>query len=129
MPAGLGIRPLPSRAPFGPGQAGGLFAMAQQSAYPDVMNLHASGFVVMMTLVGGGFVSFWGPVIGATVFFLARDLLGALTETWLLWYGLMFMAVVLFKPEGIAGAWQELFKARGAGRLGAPASLIALLRR
>ncbi len=111
------------------GLAGGLFAMAQQSAYPDVMNLHASGFVVMMTLVGGGFVSFWGPVIGATVFFLARDLLGALTETWLLWYGLMFMAVVLFKPEGIAGAWQELFKARGGDRASAPCGLLALLRR
>ncbi len=111
------------------GLAGGLFAMAQQSAYPDVMSLHTSGFVVMMTLIGGGFVSFWGPVIGAAVFFLARDLLGALTETWLLWYGLMFMAVVLFKPEGIAGAWQELFKARGPGRAGALVGLLALLRR
>ncbi len=111
------------------GLAGGLFAMAQQSAYPDVMSLHASGIVVMMTLVGGGFVSFWGPVIGVTVFFLARDLLGTLTETWLLWYGLMFMAVVMFKPEGIAGVWQELFKARGPGRAGAPAGLLALLRR
>ncbi|MEQ9199789.1 MAG: branched-chain amino acid ABC transporter permease, partial [Rhodospirillales bacterium] len=89
------------------GLSGGLFAIAQESAYPDVMSLHASGFVVMMTLIGGGFVSFWGPVIGAIVFFLARDFLGSLTETWLLWYGLMFMGVILFKPEGIAGAWQD----------------------
>jgi len=89
------------------GLAGGLFAMAQESAYPDVMSLHASGFVVMMTLVGGGFVSFWGPVIGAVIFFLARDLLGSMTETWLMWYGLMFMAMVLFKPEGAAGAWHD----------------------
>ena len=37
-------------------------------------------------------------------------MLGAATETWLLWYGLMFMAVVMFKPEGIAGVWQSLFK-------------------
>lgn len=99
------------------GLAGGLFAIAQESAYPDVMSLHASGFVVMMTLIGGGFVSFWGPVIGAIVFFMARDLLGALTETWLLWYGLMFMAVMLFKPEGIAGAWQA-WRARAARRRG-----------
>ena len=89
------------------GLAGGLFAMAQESAYPDVMSLHASGFVVMMTLVGGGFVSFWGPVVGVVIFFLARDLLGSLTETWLLWYGLIFMAMVLFKPEGAAGIWQD----------------------
>jgi branched-chain amino acid transport system permease protein len=89
------------------GLAGGLFAMAQESAYPDVMSLHASGFVVMMTLIGGGFVSFWGPVLGAVVYFLARDLLGAATETWLLWYGLLFMAVILFQPEGVAGIWQK----------------------
>jgi branched-chain amino acid transport system permease protein len=70
------------------------------------MSLHASGFVVMMTLIGGGLVSFWGPLIGAAVFFVARDALGALTSTWPLWYGLMFMAIVLLKPEGIAGLWQ-----------------------
>jgi branched-chain amino acid transport system permease protein len=93
------------------GLAGALFAMAQQSAYPNVMSLHNSGFVVMMVLIGGGLVSFWGPVIGATFFILARDLLGAYTETWLLWYGLIFMAMVLFKPEGVAGAWQA-WKAR-----------------
>ena len=89
------------------GLAGSLFAMAQQSAYPDVMSLHASGVIVMMTLIGGGFVSFWGPVIGVAVYFLARDVLGTVTETWLLWFGLVFVLAVLFKPEGIAGAWQE----------------------
>lgn len=90
------------------GVAGSLFALAQQSAYPNVMSLHNSGFVVMMVLVGGGLVSFWGPVVGAAFFLLARDLLGAYTETWLLWYGLVFMAVVLYKPEGIAGMWREM---------------------
>jgi len=100
------------------GLAGGLFAMAQESAYPDVMSLHASGFIVMMTLIGGGLVSFWGPVIGVAVYFVARDVLGSLTETWLLWYGLMFMAVVLFKPSGIAGAWQD-WRNKRAARSGA----------
>ena len=85
------------------GLAGGLFALAQQSAYPNVMSLHQSGFVVMMALIGGGLVSFWGPVLGVVLFFVARDLLGAYTETWLLWYGLLFMLMVLFKPEGLAG--------------------------
>jgi branched-chain amino acid transport system permease protein len=89
------------------GLAGGLFALAQQSAYPNVMSLHQSGFVVMMALIGGGLVSFWGPVLGVVLFFVARDLLGAYTETWLLWYGLLFMLVVLFKPEGLAGMFRK----------------------
>jgi branched-chain amino acid transport system permease protein len=101
------------------GLAGSLFAMAQQSAYPNVMSLHNSGFVVMMVLIGGGLVSFWGPVIGALIFFLARDLLGAYTETWLLWYGLLFMATVVFQPDGVAGAWQS-WRARAARRRRAP---------
>ena len=88
------------------GLAGALFAMAQQSAYPNVMSLHSSGFVVMMVLVGGGLVSFWGPAIGALFFILARDVLGASTETWLLWYGLLFVVLVMWRPEGIAGIWQ-----------------------
>ena len=90
------------------GLAGALFAMAQQSAYPNVMSLHQSGFVVMMVLVGGGLVSFWGPIVGAAFFILARDLLGAYTDTWLLWYGLVFMAIVLWKPEGIVGIARSL---------------------
>ena len=89
------------------GLAGALFAMAQQSAYPERDEPAPSGFVVMMVLIGGGLVSFWGPVLGALFFILARDLLGAYTETWLLWYGLLFMAMVLWKPEGIAGLWQD----------------------
>ena len=90
------------------GLAGSLLAMAQQSAYPDVMSLHQSGLVVMMVLVGGGLVSFWGPVLGVAFYFIARDVLGGLTETWLLWYGLIFMAMVILRPEGLAGMAHDL---------------------
>ena len=108
--------------------AGGLFAMAQRSAFPDVMNLLSSGQIVMMVLIGGGFVSFWGPVVGVIVFFVARDVLGGITETWLLWFGLMFMASVLFKPEGLAGIWQDLRARRVANAASAPGLLASLKR-
>ena len=105
------------------GLAGGLFAMAQLAAFPDVMSLHQSGYVVMMTLVGGGLVSFWGPVIGVFVFLIARDVIGALTNAWMLYFGLLFIAIVLFRPEGIAGAVTAAFQKQSlnrsaAGRLG-----------
>lgn len=103
------------------GLSGGLLAVSQESAYPDVMSVHSSGFIVMAVLIGGGTVSFWGPVLGALVFIVARDLLGAATETWLLWYGLLFMGVVLFQPEGIAGAFQH-YRAKLAGRARATAA-------
>lgn len=106
------------------GLAGGLFALAQQGAYIQIMSLQWSGIVVLMTLIGGGFVSFWGPVLGVVLYFVARDILGAYTETWLLWFGLMFVLVVMFKPDGLAGIWQDTvarIQARRRGLAGAPA--------
>ena len=90
------------------GLAGGLFAMAQQSAYPDVMSLHQSGLIVMMVLIGGGLVNFWGPVLGVVLYYIARDILGGLTEAWLLWYGLLFVIMVMVRPEGVAGLFHTL---------------------
>jgi branched-chain amino acid transport system permease protein len=95
------------------GLAGGLFAMAQLSAFPDVMGLNQSGLIVMMTLVGGGLVSFWGPVVGVVVFLIARDVIGALTNAWMLYFGLMFVALVLFRPEGVAGMVKSVLERRG----------------
>ncbi len=105
------------------GLAGGLFAMAQEGAYVQVMTLQWSGIVVLMTLTGGGLVSFWGPVLGTIVFFVARDVLGSLTETWMIWYGLMFMAIVMFKPDGIAGMLQDVQARMRRGRAAGVASL------
>ena len=105
------------------GLAGGLFAMAQGGAFIQAMSQQWSGVVVLMVLVGGGLVSFWGPVLGTALFFVARDVLGAVTETWLLWYGLMFMAVVMFKPEGLAGMWQAAVARQGARRAARAARL------
>ena len=103
------------------GFAGGLFAMAQRSAFPDVMNLAQSGLVVMMTLVGGGLVSFWGPVVGVIVFLVSRDVIGAWTSAWMLYFGSMFVLLVLFRPEGIAGAYKLALERWGTRRSSAAA--------
>ena len=63
-------------------------------------------------LVGGGLVSFWGPVIGVAVFLLTRDVVGAFTNSWMLWFGLLFVLVVLFRPEGIAGVVKSVMERR-----------------
>ena len=68
-------------------------------------------------------------MIRATAFILARDLLGAYTEAWLLWYGLLFMAMVLFQPDGVAGAWQQWRERRRARAAAAPAAVPAARQR
>ena len=56
-----------------------------------------------------------GLVIGAAAFFLARDVIGAVTTGWMLWFGLSFVILVLFKPEGIAGIFESVTRPERSG--------------
>ncbi len=90
------------------GLAGGLYSLARFGAFAEPMSLYQSGNVVLMCLIGGGFASFYGPVLGVAVFLVLRDLFSALTDHWMLLYGLLFMAIILFLPEGILGLAQRI---------------------
>ena len=83
------------------GLAGTLYALLRHAAFSDVMHWTQSGNVLLMVLLGGGLINFFGPILGAGVFIVLRDLFSTLTEHWLLIYGLLFMFVIIFIPEGI----------------------------
>ena len=85
------------------GLAGGLYTLLINSAFATVLDWTQSGNVVMMTLLGGGTVNFFGPILGAAIFIASRDLLSAYWESWMLLYGLIFVLVILFIPSGILG--------------------------
>jgi len=85
------------------GLAGGLYTLLINSAFAFVLDWTQSGNVVMMTLLGGGTVNFFGPILGAAIFIVSRDLLSAYWESWMLIYGLIFVFVILFIPTGILG--------------------------
>jgi branched-chain amino acid transport system permease protein len=89
---------------------GSMFASIGGALYaPYVGFISPRSFDVLVSLniwlmvAFGGRGTIWGPVIGAVAFFLARDVIGAFTTGWMLWFGLSFVILVLFKPEGIAG--------------------------
>jgi branched-chain amino acid transport system permease protein len=66
------------------------------------LSAQQSGVVLLMTYVGGvGY--FFGPIIGAVIVTLLQTMLSDVTDVWQLYFGLLFMAVVLFSPGGIAG--------------------------
>jgi branched-chain amino acid transport system permease protein len=85
------------------GLAGGLYTLLINAAFANVLDWTQSGNVVMMTLLGGGTVNFFGPILGASIFIVSRDLLSAYWESWMLVYGLIFVLVILFIPSGILG--------------------------
>ena len=84
------------------GFAGALFAYLNYFAYPEVFHAGFSGSIVAMTIVGG-MRNFFGPIVGAAVYVFFQDLLSSYTKHWMIFFGLMFMAFILFSPNGIMG--------------------------
>lgn len=89
------------------GVAGVLFAVGQQAAYPTLLDWQTSGIPLFMALIGG-MNTFWGPIVGAVVFHFGRQALVTYTSHWQLFFGLLILVIVLFAPDGIAGAVQSI---------------------
>jgi branched-chain amino acid transport system permease protein len=87
---------------FFAGIAGALAAINFEIANSAYLGAVQSGTVLFATYIGGiGF--FVGPIVGAIfVTFLSLGL-SDLTQVWQLYFGLIFIAVVLFAPGGITG--------------------------
>jgi branched-chain amino acid transport system permease protein len=89
------------------GLAGAMFALQHGSVFPQYLYWTESGNVVMITIMGGGVVNFFGPVLGAGIFVILQNAIGALTEHWLFLLGLTFILIVMVIPEGILGLFKK----------------------
>ena len=56
--------------------------------------------VITMCLIGGR-RSIHGPLVGATVYYVAKDILSEYTNLWVLIMALLIVTIVLVMPEGI----------------------------
>jgi len=84
------------------GLAGALYAPFAGFANTELLFWLLSGQVLIMVIVGGA-GTLVGPVLGAAFFMLMEHQLSAWTEAWALYFGLIFIAFVLFAPHGIWG--------------------------
>jgi branched-chain amino acid transport system permease protein len=89
------------------GLAGGLYCFLTGSAFADSMDWVKSGDVVMATLLGGGMVSFYGPIVGTVIFIVAKELISAFWGHWPLLYGLSFVIIILAVPTGLLGMFKK----------------------
>jgi branched-chain amino acid transport system permease protein len=110
----LGIWPYPYRlaaftfAGAVAGLAGAL--MANQTLFMSTRSLdwRLSGDLLVVIILGG-MRSVYGPVVGATIYFLlaeflgVQNLFGPLAEHWQLVFGIFLVLIVLYAPRGIAG--------------------------
>jgi branched-chain amino acid transport system permease protein len=84
------------------GVAGGLASINFELANSALFSAVQSGNVLLATFIGGA-GHFVGPILGAVLVTYLQNMLSDVTEVWQLYFGLMFIATVMYAPGGLAG--------------------------
>ena len=87
--------------------AGALMAGVDNSVHTDMFFWTTSGEVILMSVLGG-IAQFFGPMVGAVVFILIEDIVGAYTEYWSLLIGSIILIMVIGFPKGLVGGVLEI---------------------
>ena len=110
------------------GVAGGLQVVSNEAVNYVVFDATLSAAVVLNSYIGGVKV-FLGPALGASLMTFFGYAVSDLTVSWLLYQGIVFLLVMLYVPDGLAGLfglWSSLRKRFGLVAV-LPLSLAAVL--
>lgn len=91
------------------GIAGLLSSLNTGFVSPENLHWSVSAITLLMVVVGG-FKKPIGPIVGAIIYFLFKDLLGEYATHSMAIFGAALIAVIVFSPDGITGAVERLFK-------------------
>src|SRR5271169_6242320 len=89
------------------GLAGVLLLFQNRMTSADPISVAFAGDLLAMVVIGG-MRNFLGPALGALFFILFREFLSIYTENWLFWFGLVFVAFIVFSPTGLVGVAARL---------------------
>ena len=87
-----------------------------------------SANALLMTFIGG-VGAFAGPIVGAILIVLLQSWVSLLSNSWLVYVGVLFILMVTFAPGGIAGLvlmHQPIARSGRMGRLAAPYARMAV---
>ncbi len=93
------------------GLAGGFYAFAKGSVFPNEMEI-ARSFDALIMVFLGGVQSLAGPITGAAAFTLLKDQISRF-EYWRLILGLTIILIVIVLPGGLASAGERLARLIG----------------
>ena len=113
-------------AAFFAGIAGGLAAINFEIANSAYLGATQSGLVLFSAFIGGT-AYFFGPILGAILVTYLQLGLTSVTSVWQLYFGIIFIGIVMFAPGGIAGILMKHRPLIRAGTLGTviPSYLVA----
>jgi branched-chain amino acid transport system permease protein len=80
--------------------AGLLFIYYNQFIHPHSLSLQQSAEALLMVILGGA-NTFLGPIVGALIITLVKNVASSYVDRWNSLLGLIFVVVVLFMPQGI----------------------------
>ncbi|HEY7041467.1 MAG TPA: branched-chain amino acid ABC transporter permease [Methylomirabilota bacterium] len=101
---------------FFAGIAGALYTLTYEIVTYDTVGGAMSANALLMTYIGG-VGAFAGPVIGAVLIVLLQSWVSLLSNSWLVYAGVLFILMVTFAPGGIAGLVMMHQPIARAGRL------------
>jgi branched-chain amino acid transport system permease protein len=101
---------------FFAGVGGGLYAITYEIVTFDAVATPLSANAVLMTYIGGVSL-FYGPILGAALITLLQSGVSLLSNAWLIYVGVLFIAMVTFAPTGLAGMIDAHGPLARAGRL------------
>lgn len=93
------------------GVAGLLSSLNTGFVSPESLHWSVSAITLLMVVVGGHH-RLIGPIVGAILYFLFKDLLGEWATHSLALFGAALIAVIVFAPDGITGALARAFQRR-----------------
>lgn len=99
------------------GIGGGLYAITYEIVTFDSLAAPLSANALLMAYIGGTTV-FAGPILGAVLITLLQSGVSLLSNSWLVYVGTLFIAMVIFAPAGLAGLIQAHAPIRRSGRIG-----------
>ncbi len=99
------------------GIGGGLYAVAYEIVTFDALAGPLSANALLMAYIGGTTV-FGGPILGAVLITLLQSGVSLLSNSWLVYVGVMFISMVMFAPAGLSGLIVAHGPIAAAGRLG-----------
>ena len=85
---------------FFTGLAGALTALHERIASPETLGWAVSGDAVLYATLGGT-GTLLGPVLGAGIVIIAREVLSDFFRSWLIFVGVTYIALVFFLPGGL----------------------------
>lgn len=83
------------------GLAGSFYAIMNSFVSLDAISIEMTTKVLLMTFIGG-IGHFFGPVLGSVFYTYFQNFLSDMTENWPLIMGVLFIAMVLVTPGGLA---------------------------